>query len=164
MRPWPTRATSLPSARTGSAPGDDDGFPAVDDLENQTLGQYRLGTVIGRGSMGRVYRAEHLGLHRPCAIKVMNPGLVVTQPQVREDFWAEARVVANLVHPHVVTIHNLGDDRGYHYIEMEYVPGGLTLRESLARGRSKQSGPRSWCGRSSWRSGRRTSRAWSTAT
>jgi eukaryotic-like serine/threonine-protein kinase len=112
--------------------GDDDGFPAVDDLENQTLGQYRLGTVIGRGSMGRVYRAEHLGLHRPCAIKVMNPGLVATQPQVREDFWAEARVVANLVHPHVVTIHNLGDDRGYHYIEMEYVPGGLSLKESLA--------------------------------
>jgi len=115
------------------APGDDDGFPAVDDLEHQTLGQYRLGTVIGRGSMGRVYRAAHLGLHRPCAIKVMNPGLVTNQPQVREDFWAEARVVANLIHPHVVTIHNLGDDRGYHYIEMEYVPGGLSLKESLAQ-------------------------------
>ncbi len=117
---------------TRASLGDDDGFPAVDDLENQTLGQYRLGSVIGRGSMGRVYRAEHLGLHRPCAIKVMNPGLVSTQPQVREDFWAEARVVANLIHPHVVTIHNLGDDRGYHYIEMEYVPGGLSLKESLA--------------------------------
>ena len=50
-----------------------------------------------------------------------------------EDFWAEARVVANLVHQHVVTIHNLGDDRGYHYIEMEYVPGGISLKESLAR-------------------------------
>src|SRR5262249_39446949 len=113
--------------------GDEDGFPEVDDLENQTLGQYRLGTVIGRGSMGRVYRAEHLGLCRPCAIKVMNPGLVARQPQVHEEFWAEARVVANLVHPHVVTIHNLGNDRGYHYIEMEYVPGGLSLKESLAR-------------------------------
>src|SRR5262249_17014194 len=113
--------------------GDEDGFPEVDDLENQTLGQYRLGTVIGRGSMGRVYRAEHLGRCRPCAMKVMNPGLVARQPQVHEEFWAEARVVANLVHPHVVTIHNLGNDRGYHYIEMEYVPGGLSLKESLAR-------------------------------
>jgi serine/threonine-protein kinase len=113
--------------------GDDDGFPAVDDLENERLGQYNLGTVIGRGSMGRVYRAEHLGLRRPCAIKVMNPGLVARQPQVHEEFWAEARVVANLVHPHVVTVHNLGNDRGYHYIEMEYVPGGISLKESLAR-------------------------------
>src|SRR5262249_9254381 len=113
--------------------GDDNGFPAADDLENQPLGQYRLGTVIGRGSMGRVYRAQHLGLRRPCAIKVMNPGLVSRQPQVHEEFWAEARVVANLVHPHVVTVHNLGDDRGYHYIEMEYVPGGISLKELLAR-------------------------------
>jgi serine/threonine-protein kinase len=114
-------------------PGDDDGFPEVDDLENQTLGQYHLGSVIGRGSMGRVYRAEHLGLRRPCAIKVMNPGLLARQPEVHEEFWAEARVVANLVHPHVVTVHNLGNDRGYHYIEMEYVPGGISLKESLAR-------------------------------
>lgn len=111
----------------------DDGFPEVDDLVDRTLGQYRLGSVIGRGSMGRVYRAEHMGLSRPCAIKVMNPGLVARQPEVREHFWAEARAVANLVHPHVVTIHNLGSDRGYHYIEMEYVPGGTSLKESLAR-------------------------------
>ena len=83
--------------------------------------------------MGRVYEAEHLTLARPCAIKVMNPGLVARQPQIRERFWAEARVVANLVHPHVVTVHNLGSDRGYHYIEMEYVPGGVSLRETLVR-------------------------------
>jgi eukaryotic-like serine/threonine-protein kinase len=124
-----------PSGRAAprSLLGEGDGFPEVDDLLDQTLGQYRLETVIGRGTMGRVYRAEHLGLYRPCAIKVMNPGLVARQPQVREHFWAEARAVANLVHPHVVTVHNLGSDRGYHYIEMEYVPGGLSLKESLAR-------------------------------
>ncbi len=103
--------------------------------------------------MGRVYRAEHLGLCRPCAIKVMNPGLVARQPQVRERFWAEARAVANLVHPHVVTIHNLGSDRGYHYIEMEYVPAGSASRSrSPARVRSSRSGPRPWSARWSWRS------------
>lgn len=111
----------------------DDGFPAVDDLIDQTLGQYKLESVVGHGSMGRVYRAEHLGLARSCAIKVMNPGLVAKQPQIRERFWAEARAVANLLHPHVVTIHNLGSDRGYHFIEMEYVAGGLSLSESLIR-------------------------------
>ena len=117
---------SLPGSR-------DDGFPAAHELVGETLGQYRLDELVGRGSMGRVYRAEHLGLHRPCAIKVMNPGLVSKQPQIRERFWAEARAVAHLLHPHVVTIHNLGSDRGFDYIEMEYIPGGVSLRESIIR-------------------------------
>jgi serine/threonine-protein kinase len=111
-----------------------DAFPEERDLVGQTIGQYRLEEIVGRGSMGRVYRAEHLGLHRPCAIKVMNPRLLTRQPQVRERFQAEARAVANLLHPHVVTIHNLGSDRGYDYIEMEYVPGGVSLREQIIRG------------------------------
>src|SRR3954465_1261392 len=50
-----------------------DGFPEVDDLIDRMLGQYRMGAVIGRGSMGRVYRAEHQGLARPCAVKVIDP-------------------------------------------------------------------------------------------
>ena len=111
----------------------EDGFPAVDDLTGRTLGQYRMGPVIGRGTMARVYQAEHEFLCRPCAIKILNPGLLARQPQVREQFWAEARVVANLVHPHVVTVHNLGSDRDYHFIEMEYVPGGISLKETLVR-------------------------------
>jgi serine/threonine-protein kinase len=111
----------------------DDGFPAVDDLTGRVLGQYRMGPVIGHGSMARVYQAEHQFLCRPCAIKVLNPGLVARQPQVREQFWAEARVVANLVHPHVVTVHNLGTDRDYHFIEMEFVPGGISLKETLVK-------------------------------
>ncbi len=117
----------------GEAAAEPDGFPEVDDLVGRELGQYRMGPVIGRGSMGRVYRAEHTGLGRPCALKVMNPGLVTRQPQILGRFWAEARAVAGLVHPHVVTVHNLGSDRGYHYIEMEYVPGGVSLRRILVR-------------------------------
>jgi len=114
-------------------PGEGDGFPEDDDLVGRLLGQYQIGPVIGQGSMGRVYRAEHTGLGRPCAIKVMNPGLIARQPQILGRFWAEARAVAGLIHPHVVTVHNLGSDRGYHYIEMEYVPGGVSLRRSLVR-------------------------------
>ena len=115
------------------SPEPDDGFPAVDDLTGRQLGQYRMGPVIGRGSMARVYEAEHQYLCRPCAIKVLNPGLVARQPQIREQFWAEARVVANLVHPHVVTVHNLGTDRNYHFIEMEFVQGGISLKETLVK-------------------------------
>jgi eukaryotic-like serine/threonine-protein kinase len=111
----------------------DDGFPAIDDLTGRVLSQYRMGPVIGQGSMARVYQAEHQFLCRPCAIKVLNPGLVARQPQIREQFWAEARVVANLIHPSVVTVHNLGTDRNYHFIEMEYVPGGISLKETLVK-------------------------------
>lgn len=132
-----------------------DGFPEFDDLVDRTLGQYRIGPRIGRGTMGRVYRAEHRGLGRPCAIKVMDPGLVVREPFVVDQFWAEARAMAGLVHPHIVTVHNLGTDRGYHFIEMElvehrrpywrkslgedgsvqreFVPGGVSVTEKVVR-------------------------------
>src|SRR4051794_13537160 len=43
---------------------EDDGFPEADDLTGGTLGQYRIGAVIGQGAMGRVYRGEHTGLGR----------------------------------------------------------------------------------------------------
>lgn len=113
--------------------GEPDGFPAVDDLIGRDFSQYRMGGVLGRGTMGRVYQAEHLGLRRICALKVLNPGLVAREPQTLDLFWAEARAIAGLIHPHVVTVHNLGTERGYHYIEMEFVPGGVSLAEQVVR-------------------------------
>ncbi len=110
-----------------------EGEGAVDSLLGRKVGQYRIESSVGRGSMARVYKARHLELGRHCALKIMNPALDVEQPGVREQFWAEARAAANLIHPHIVTIHNLGSVHGLHFIEMEYVPGGLTLRESLVR-------------------------------
>jgi serine/threonine-protein kinase len=102
-------------------------------LVNRRIGQYKISSVLGRGSMACVYKARHLGLHRPCALKVLDSKLVSEQPGLRKQFWAEARAAANLIHPHVVTIHNLGRAQGFHFIEMEYVPGGQTLREALVR-------------------------------
>ena len=110
-----------------------DGFPVQDNLLQSHIGQYFIEELIGKGSMGRVYRAIHQGLNRPCALKIMSPGLLVRKPMVRERFWAEARAAAGLVHPHIVTVHNLGTDRNYHYIEMEFVPGGNTLREAVVK-------------------------------
>lgn len=110
-----------------------DGFPVEDDLAMSQLGQYQLGPILGRGSMGRVYRGEHLGLGRLCAIKVMNPGLLARTPQIRERFWEEARSIAAVSHPNIVTVHNLGSDRGYHFIEMEYVAGGVSLSDQVIK-------------------------------
>ncbi len=97
------------------------------------LADYQIESNLGRGSMARVYRARHLGLDRLCALKIMDPSLVSRQPALRGQFWTEARAAAKLSHPHVVTIYNLGVERGYHFIEMEYVAGAVSLRDWLIR-------------------------------
>lgn len=104
-----------------------------DDLIGKTLAQYKILEHLGKGSMARVYKARHLGLERVSALKIIDPRLVAQRPGIRDQFWAEARAAANLAHPHVVTIHNLGSDGGFHFIEMEYVPGSLSLRDSLVK-------------------------------
>ena len=97
------------------------------------LADYQVESHLGRGSMARVYRARHLGLDRPCALKIMDPRLLSRRPAFREQFWTEARAAASLSHPHVVAVYNLGVERGYHFIEMEYVPGAVSLRDWLIR-------------------------------
>jgi serine/threonine protein kinase len=96
-----------------------------------SLGSYRIERLLGRGSMACVYKARHLGLDRDCALKIMDSTLDSRQPGIREQFWAEARAAANMLHPHVVTIYNVGSADGHHFIEMEYVRGGRTLRDTL---------------------------------
>src|SRR5262249_20412668 len=84
-----------------------------------------------RGSMACVYKARHTALDRACALKIMDTALVARHPDIREQFWAEARAIAKVLHPHIVTIYNLDSADGHHFIEMEYVPGGRTLRDIL---------------------------------
>jgi serine/threonine-protein kinase len=115
-----------PASHTGDA-------PEWAGLIGSMLGQYLIEGSLGRGSMARVFKARHVGLDRTCALKIMDPRLVSKHPATREQFWAEARAAANLVHPHVVTVHNLGTDRGFDYIEMEYVPGAVSLKDGLIR-------------------------------
>ncbi|WP_337173328.1 serine/threonine-protein kinase [Paludisphaera sp.] len=104
-----------------------------DDLIGRRLSQYQILEDLGRGSMARVFKARHLGLERLCALKIIDPNLVARRPVLKDQFWAEARAAANLVHPQVVTIHNLGSDSGYHFIEMEYVPGSVSLRDTIVK-------------------------------
>jgi eukaryotic-like serine/threonine-protein kinase len=94
-----------------------------DELVGTRLGNYHIEAFCGQGGMASVYRATHLTLERPCAVKVLSPRLVLSSPGSIETFLAEARNAAALVHPHVVTIHTIGQDRGFHFIEMEFVEG-----------------------------------------
>ncbi len=118
------------SLSLSTSPG---GIEPVESLENQKLGPYTIGRLLGQGTMGRVYFATHRALHRECAIKVIHPELIGRQPRVRARFLAEARASAALRHPNIVLVHNLGSERGYDYLEMEYIPGSRTLRDQLVQ-------------------------------
>jgi serine/threonine-protein kinase len=86
------------------------------------LGQYRILEQIGRGGMGRVYRAEHRTMKRIVALKVLAAKLLQTERAV-ELFLHEVRAVAQLVHPNVVTAFDANEISGRYYLVMEYVDG-----------------------------------------
>lgn len=96
-------------------------------------GIYRLDQQLGKGGVGVVYRAFHLHLQRPCAIKFMHPQLV-SNPELRTRFRREAQSAFQLGHPNIVAITDFRDDpNAWPYLAMELVLGE-TLRDRLERG------------------------------
>ena len=95
-------------------------------------GVYEIVTLLGRGSMGEVYRARDTRLHRDVAIKVLRSPLAA-DPERLARFEREARLLASLDHPNIAHIHGFDDSGGIPALVMELVPG-LTLAERLARG------------------------------
>ncbi len=93
--------------------------------------QYRLERELGRGGMGVVFLATDLTLERRVAVKVIHPDLVVTR-DVAERFLAEARLVARIRHPHIVTVHAAGVAADRLYYVMDFLEGE-TLRQRLRR-------------------------------
>src|SRR5919202_1157203 len=106
------------------------GAAGADLLVGQILGGYRIESVIGRGGMGVVYRAVQIALHRPVALKVIAPELAADD-EFRTRFQRESELAASLEHPHVVPIHEAGEDEGVLFVSMRYVEG-TDLRTELA--------------------------------
>jgi YVTN family beta-propeller protein len=102
-----------------------------DPRVGSTLAGYRLDSVLGRGGMGVVYRAEHLTLRRSVALKLVAPELA-TDPRFRERFLAESRLAASLEHPNVIPIYDAGEADGQLYLAMRLVEG-QSLRDLLDR-------------------------------
>jgi tRNA A-37 threonylcarbamoyl transferase component Bud32 len=92
-------------------------------------GRYRLDAEVGSGGMSTVYRAFDTILERPVAIKLMHAD-IASRPDQIERFRREARAVAQLSHPHIVTVIDAGEDDGTPYIVFEYVEGE-TLKERI---------------------------------
>jgi serine/threonine protein kinase len=101
----------------------------------QTLSHYRLIEKIGEGGMGMVWKAEDTKLHRHIALKVL-PESMASDPERRARFEREARVVAGLNHPNIVTLHSVEEantpDGAVHFITMELV-NGRTLTDLLPK-------------------------------
>ncbi|HXT22046.1 MAG TPA: protein kinase, partial [Thermoanaerobaculia bacterium] len=116
-RPLDTGLTSaLPRGTDASLPG-----------QGQLLaGRYLLGSLLGQGGMGQVWRARDVALDREVAVKLLAaPGV----SEARERFLREARAAAALNHPHIVAIHDIGEESGCLFLVMELVAGG-SLRDA----------------------------------
>jgi Tol biopolymer transport system component/predicted Ser/Thr protein kinase len=87
-----------------------------------TLGHYRIIRLLGTGGMGEVYLAEDTKLGRPIALKTLPPELTADAAR-RERFEREARAVASLNHPSIVTLHSIDQVEGTPFLTMEYVDG-----------------------------------------
>jgi eukaryotic-like serine/threonine-protein kinase len=94
-------------------------------------GRYRLEAKLGSGGMSTVYLARDQTLDRPVAVKVMHREMSEQEDQLQR-FRQEARAVAKLSHPNVVSVIDAGEDGGHPYIVFEYVKGE-TLKQRIGR-------------------------------
>ena len=91
--------------------------------------------LLGRGGMGAVYKAKQRQLDRIIALKILPPS-ASDDVQFAERFQREARALARLNHPHIVTVHDFGQSEGLYYLVMEYVDGA-NLRTLMRSGELK---------------------------
>jgi len=96
-------------------------------LRDVTAGEFQILRELGRGGMAAVYLAHDIALNRKVAIKVMSPGLLAGTGMM-ERFKLEAITVANLNHPHLVTMHSVRQAGGLQYFVMKLIPGASVER------------------------------------
>jgi len=91
------------------------------DTAGQHIGSYHLLRLLGKGGFADVYLAEHLYLKTLAALKVLSARL---DSRTQESFLAEARILHQLKHPHIVHLLDYAVERETPYLVMEYAPGG----------------------------------------
>lgn len=129
----PTLAS--PEIREGSTPASQVRVAQDPRLGKTLVGRYRLDRPIGRGGMGRVYRATQLPLRRPVAVKILNREYQRKDPQFVRRFFLEAATAARLTHPNTITVFDYGEaETGELFIAMEYLRGRPLSRVLAAEG------------------------------
>jgi eukaryotic-like serine/threonine-protein kinase len=98
------------------------------------LGPYEILSHLGAGGMGEVWRARDTRLERTVAIKIL-PAALSQNPQLRMRFEREARVISQLNHPHICTVHDVGQEGGVDYLVMELLDGSEHRQPRFRSGR-----------------------------
>lgn len=127
----PARRSSSGAPRTRRGARVNDPLPAGQSpLSNKRLkGRYRLGDVLGQGSLGMTYRAEDVLLQRPVAVKML-ADRYADDNAFRERFMAATAAAGRLIHPNIVTVLDAGVSEGHPFVVMELVEG-QSLRSRL---------------------------------
>ena len=108
----------------------------LDPFQVRTFGDYELLEEIARGGMGVVYRGRQLSLGREVAIKMILAGELASKGSL-ELFQREAQAAANLHHPNIVPVYEIGEHETQHYFTMRFVPGGKTIADWAAMKRGE---------------------------
>jgi len=104
----------------------------IQALVGQTLGQYRIVEQIGEGGMASVFKAYQPGLNRDVALKVLAPSFA-KRGDFTERFRREAQAIGNLHHPNILPVYDSGQEKGYSYLVMRYIPNASTLADEMKR-------------------------------
>ena len=131
----PSGATACPHCgaavqRVAPEPGPSVWETILERLTRATAPKYEVRRLLGYGGMAGVYLADEPRLGRQVAIKVMAPGLML-DPKLVDRFEQEARTIAQLHHPNVITIYDVTETADLHFFVMSYVPG-RTLSQVLS--------------------------------
>src|SRR4051812_21685777 len=118
-----------PAPDPASAPAE-----KAESLVGTHVGHCILEREIGKGGMGSVYLAHHVGLNKPVAIKIMSAALIGSDDHIQR-FKREAQMAASLEHPNVVQVFDVGESNGLYYLAMQYVVGSSLEEVLQARGR-----------------------------
>ena len=94
----------------------------LDRLRSALADRYRIVSLVGKGGMGEVYRADDLKLGHTVALKFL-PKDLAKDPQRLEYFHSEVRLTRQISHPNVCRVYDIGEFDGQHFLSMEYIDG-----------------------------------------